>query len=120
MSDETKFLHRIRDELDSQVAAQSPALQGKLRAARRRALEGRSDASSRRFLLPGLASALVLTVAITTLWFQALERPEVALETMLQAATSSDLQLLNSTDEMELYRDLEFYYWLEQEQGYAG
>ena len=120
MSDEMQFLQRISDELDEQVTAQSPALQGRLRAARRTALEGRSKLHQRRFLLPGVASALVLTVAISTLWFQAVERPEVTLATMLQAATASDLQLLHGTDEMELYRDLEFYYWLEQEQAHAG
>lgn len=120
MNGEKQFVDRVKRELDGQVAMQSTPLLGRLRAARRTALAGRGGAHAHRFLWPGLVSALFLAVAISTIWFPALERPEMALESMLQAATATDLQILNEMDEMELYRDLEFYYWLEQEQANAG
>ncbi len=120
VSEEKRFIDSIKRELDQQVAAQSPSLHGRLRAVRRDALAGRSDSPSRRFLLPGVVSALLMIVVSTVIWFQGIERSEAPLETMLQAATVTDLQLLNDTDEMEFYRDLEFYYWLEQVLNHAG
>jgi hypothetical protein len=44
----------------------------------------------------------------------------MALESLLQTASVVELQLLNEGDDIELYRDLEFYFWLEQEQANAG
>jgi hypothetical protein len=115
MSDDRAFLDRVRQELEQQVEEQSPALQGHLRAARREALEGGTASASHRYWRPALMASLFLVVATMALWFQAIEQPPLDSGELLQTASSADLQILNEGDELELYRDLEFYYWLEQQ-----
>lgn len=120
MSDERQFIERVGRELEAQLEHQSPALQGRLRAARREALASGSGVTPRRHWLPAVAASFFVVVAAGTVWYQLSERPDTALESLLQTATAGDLQLLNEGDDIEFYRDLEFYYWLEQEQNHAG
>ena len=118
MSDERQLLQRIRQQLDSEVEAQSPALQGRLRAARREALAGRRRRAA-RYWIPALAASLFAVVATTSLWLQH-EGAGRDSEVLLQAASEVDMQMLNSGDEIELYQELEFYYWMQQELTDAG
>lgn len=118
MSDERQLLQRIRQQLNSEVEAQTPALQGRLRAARREALEGRRRRVV-RYWIPALAASLFAVVATTSLWVQH-EGAGRDGEALLQAASEVDIQMLNAGDDIELYQNLEFYYWLQQEQTGAG
>lgn len=120
MSDERELVQRIRQELDARVEAQSPTLQGRLRAARREALQGRLPRTGHRLWLPAVAASLFAVVATTSLWLQQAERSGNGVEVLLQAANEADLQLLRAGDDIELYQELEFYYWMQQERAHAG
>ena len=117
MSDESQLLQRISKQLDSEVEAHSPALQGRLRAARREALAGRARRSSHRLWVPAMAASLLAVVATTSLWLG--DDGEMDAVRLLQAANETDMQMLNTADDIELYQNLEFYYWMAQEQGGA-
>ena len=119
MSDEAKLLQRISRELDAQVEAHSPALQGRLRAARREALQGKAQHAS-RFWKPALAASLLITMVSTIFWTQWDGYPDSDGGMLLQASNESDMQMLHAGDDIDLYQNLEFYYWMEQGQADAG
>jgi hypothetical protein len=120
MSDDRQFLERIRDELDAAVEAHPPALQGRLRAARREALSAAARHATPRLWIPAVAASLFAVVAITSLWMPPAGQPDSTTEALLQAASDVDMQMLKAGDDIEFYQNLEFYYWLEQEQAGAG
>ena len=121
MSDDIKLLQRIRHELDAQVEGQLPALQGRLRAARREALVGVERPASHGFRTAALAASVFLVVASSALWFQSSQDSQQDTGPYLQAANSIDQQMLSSGEDIELYQELEFYYWLQQqESAHAG
>jgi ferric-dicitrate binding protein FerR (iron transport regulator) len=115
-----RFIGRIRSELDARAEGLAPSTLGRLRAARRTALDAASRRSPRRHWLSAVAASLLVAVVSSVLWFEVQHTPEMALESLLQTASMSELQLLDEGDDLELYRDLEFYYWLEQEMPHAG
>ncbi len=120
MSDEKAFVVRAREQLDAGVEAQSPALQGRLRAARREALSRVAQRAPRRHWLPALAASVFVVVATTAIWLETAREAPFPGEAMLQSVSVADQQLLGEGDDIEFYQDLEFYYWLEQEQYHAG
>ncbi len=123
MNEDKRFIELVRQRLDERVEQQSPGLQGRLRAVRREALSGTSGRSAgvarHRWLGAALASLFVV-IASTSLWFESSQGPDNGIESQLLAVSSSDQQMLRQGDDMELYQDLEFYYWLQQEQANAG
>ncbi len=119
MSDESPLLRRIRQELDGRVEGQSPSLQGRLRAARREALATRS--ASHGFRLAAMAASFFLVITISVLWFRPSPVPQQHAGGLLQATNSIDQQMLHSGDDIEFYQELEFYYWLQQQEpAHAG
>lgn len=120
MNDDRQFIDRVTSELNRQVEGQAPSTLGRLRAVRREALGAARRPAPRRLWLPAVAASLLVAFVTTALWFDARHTPEMALESLLQTASVDELQLLNEGDDIELYRDLEFYFWLEQEQVNAG
>lgn len=120
MSDEKRFIDRISSELDTQVEGLSPSTLGRLRAARREALDAAHRPAPRRHWLPAVAASLFVVVATGAIWFELIRTPDLGVESLVQTASVDVLQILDEGDDIELYRDLEFYYWLEQEQANAG
>jgi ferric-dicitrate binding protein FerR (iron transport regulator) len=120
VNDEQRFIDRITGELNAQVEGQAPATLGRLRAARREALAAAQRPAPRRHWLPALAASLIVAVVSSVIWFELRHTPELELESLLQTASIDEQQLIDEGDDIELYRDLEFYYWLEQEQAHAG
>ncbi|MCW8917356.1 MAG: DUF3619 family protein [Gammaproteobacteria bacterium] len=122
-----RLIERIRGELDGRAEGLTPSTLGRLRAARRAALDSASRRAPRRHWLPAVAASFFVIVATGVIWFE-LSRapqtaPQMALASLPQIAAMSELPLLDESDEgddLELYRDLEFYYWLEQELPHAG
>lgn len=108
------LVRRARAALDRSVAELDPATLGRLRAARRDALDGVAPASRRRAFvwapLGALAAAAVaLVIALSP-------RPtEVAKAPPPPPRLVEDLEVVVSNDDLELYADLEFYEWLEQQ-----
>ena len=120
MKDESQFIDRVRGELDRQLDLQPLLVQARLRAARRDALDSANLHARQRRWVPALAASLFVVVATSVIWFEVKHSAEDELARFIQTASVADRQLLEQGDEIELYQDLEFYYWLEQEQGHAG
>ncbi len=108
-SEDRDFEKHAKRLLDDSTDNLPAALQSRLTQARHRALEQKSKTSRWRAWLPqpvpglalagGLALALVFTLYSPT-------QSENRLD---------DLDLLATTDQLELYEDLEFYAWLAEE-----
>jgi type VI protein secretion system component VasF len=121
MTDEQRrFLDRARASLEARSQQLPPTLEGRLRAARRSAL-----APSRRFAhrawLPAMATAALVAVVVALSWFsRPLEEPGLTLAQLSLDNSASDFDMLTRDEPLELYQDLEFYYWLEQGGEHAG
>lgn len=100
---------RLRQALDERAESLDAATRSRLRRAREEALAsarpGRPFPAPAPLLAGGLALALLLVGVLAWRAWQAPPAPP-AME---------DLELLASGEELELYRDLDFYLWLEQE-----
>jgi negative regulator of sigma E activity len=112
-----------RDELDPATAQRVRARleQGadqlnvytvqRLARARTAALNGeRAQRRSRPWLLPALGAA-VAAVLVVSVTLQVMHKPDAAVADV----ATLDLELLTSHDDLELYQDLEFYAWLDDE-----
>jgi hypothetical protein len=119
-SDERQFVARARASLEARSQQLSPAQAGRLRAARRTALAG-SRRHRYRIWLPATATAMVVALALL---FTGLPRqdaePPLSLAHNAFEQSAEDLEMLTRDEPLELYRDLDFYYWLAQEGGRAG
>ena len=106
---EQQFVQQIRDKLDHSLGELDAVTLARLKAARLTALEGRNRSPlwQNKMLL---ASAMSVTLLAGVWLIQKPLTPDLPLE---------DLQILTSNDDLELYRDLEFYQWLayQNEQG---
>ncbi len=111
ISDE-ELIATVRSHLDRGADNLDPATLGRLRSARRTALEqtsGESKPIYRRFLLPAGAVALTSVVVITTsLWLQ-----QPPLESLPGLET---IDLLADTEDLDFYQELEFYQWLPEDE----
>ncbi len=123
--DQDNWTRRAKTLLDESAEGLDAATLSRLNRARQAALRRvRPRAAQRWFLPAGMASAGVLLFAVVA-WhaqgpggagrIQDLPFPASA------SPTSSDIDLVSSDDNLELYQDLEFYAWLDaQDQGSDG
>ena len=108
VDDVVKRLRQADETLDADVRR-------RLRQARETALEPLSDSdtrSRRNWWLPGLAMASVLALVVTVLVSQT--------STVMPGSGPDVLEIVASSDSLELYRDIEFYQWLAEQQASAG
>lgn len=120
MSEEQKFIEQARLGLDARAASLEPQLAARLREARQTAL-----ATPRRVghsgWVPALAAASLAAVFIGVMWFGTeTQGPEPGMIQASLAPESADFELLTSSEDLELYERLEFYYWMEQQGASAG
>ncbi|RMG50913.1 MAG: hypothetical protein D6717_13340 [Gammaproteobacteria bacterium] len=107
----SKLDQKVREALDAQASSLDEQTRARLRAARRQALtsgRGRWLPSARKSRLPAWGAAVAATLVLLLLaglWGRQ-EAPELPLE---------DLEVLAETDDLDLYRELDFYLWLERE-----
>ncbi len=106
MERERAFVERARAALDQRAHELNPPIDGRLRAARRTALEGAAGSRPRWLWASGLAVAATAVLAVF-LW--------LAPPTQGPAPQLEDLELLSSSESLEFYEDLEFYDWLAQD-----
>ena len=118
---EQDFLLQVKKTLDNSSEQIDEITQARLGAARRRAIEaGRSPAASsvRDFLpswitrhhsLAATAATMILAAALTLTLYPSRDR-------MVTTPQLEDLELLSSSDDLDLYQDLDFYLWMEDEQ----
>lgn len=118
MNQEHDFIERARLSLDARADSLEPHLAGQLRAARRHALAARRDRHGA--WVPAVAVASLAAVIVGVMWFGI--QADKAGPVLSQALESRamDFELLTSSEDLELYERLEFYYWLEQRDTNAG
>lgn len=120
MNEEQKFIERARLSLDARADSLEPHLAAQLREVRRNAL-----ASHRRIRhsiwMPALAAASLAAVFVGVMWFgtEASKPEQVIIQANLESG-ATDFELLTSSEDLELYEKLDFYYWLEQRSKGAG
>lgn len=104
-----EFPEKIIRQLNRDSADVDPAVAARLRESRMKALELNEKPSflglPRWLTVSGLATAVILVIAVS-LWTKA---PKPAPITM----HPEDMEVLTAPDQIELYRDLDFYRWLE-------
>ncbi len=106
MSNDEQFERRLRETLNRQSLDRRT--RDALQAARVAALDGRRSGGPRRWI-PATAAAVVLLVVGAWLYPQLREPGLPRLEV-------DDLVVITDEDELELFEELEFYVWFEQEQ----
>lgn len=105
---------RVREALDARASALDGATLSRLRQAREAALRqpGSSrwlpDLSGNGLRWAGAAAGVLLLVVALSVWRQAGVPPQGVMD---------DLEVLASSEDLDLYRDLDFYLWLEQQEG---
>jgi len=111
---------RSRELFDDSVASLDARTRSRLNQARQAALEaarGHAASGSARWLLPvGSAAALVLVVLTSLQFMRSGNDAQVNDEPGTIASTVDDLEILTSTDELEMLKDVDFYAWLETQQ----
>jgi hypothetical protein len=110
---EAAFEARTRRAFTDSVERVDGATRSKLAQARARAVEAKTRRGafawpSMARLMPGGALAAALLAAVVV-WQLSPPRPEPAL------AALSDLDILLGDEELELFEDLEFYTWLQEQ-----
>ncbi|HEB57616.1 MAG TPA: DUF3619 family protein [Gammaproteobacteria bacterium] len=119
---------RIRAVFDEAADDLDPAIAGRLRAARRTALEsaGRNVAGKgmphfgprQRWMLGGaMAASVTLAVLVAAPWRDAVRGPT---DTDVAPLASLDLELVSEEGTLELLEELEFYQWLLESEQDAG
>jgi hypothetical protein len=105
--DDKHLVSGIRQQLDQSCNALDGQTLSRLNRIRHTALE-RKQARASRMLLPfgGFVTACVLVVSVMTFV------PTRAPETETVASPLEDIEILSSSDSLDLYEDYEFYQWL--------
>jgi hypothetical protein len=104
--DDERFVAGIRQQLDQSCRALDGQTLSRLNRIRHEALE-RKQAPRSRLLLPfgGFVTACVLVLSVTL--FKPASGPESE-----AAAALEDIEILTSSEDIDLYADYEFYQWL--------
>lgn len=120
MNDEQqRFVDRARASLDASSQQLPPALEGRLRAIRYTALA--SSRRPERAWLPAMAAAvLVAVVSGVSLFSVPREENVITLARIAVDDGAADFDILTRDAPLELYQNLDFYYWLDQGEGHAG
>jgi hypothetical protein len=105
--DDKHLVDGIRQKLDQSCNALDGQTLSRLNRIRHAALE-RKQARATRMLLPfgGFVTACVLVVSVMMF------APTRAPETEAVAPPLEDIEILTSSDSLDLYEDYEFYQWL--------
>ncbi len=116
---------RSRELFDTSVANQDARTRSRLNQARQAALDvarGSATATPMRWLVPvGSAAALGLVVLTSVQFMRSGNETPVMEQPNAVASTVDDLEILTSSDELEMLQDVDFYAWLEtQQEGAVG
>ncbi len=114
---ETRFLNRVRSELDREADNLDVETTNRLRRIRHSALEQLDTARfdwRRQLRLPAiaLATGAIIAAVVLTDYRSARLLPD--------RQTVADLEILASDDHLDLFDDLEFYSWLAETEDHAS
>ena len=105
---EDKLTTNIRLALDESADSLDANTLSKIRQIRSRAVE---KAEARHVNWPGIISGALATACVMVFTVMILLQSP----TTLQPVPIDDLELLSSSEDLELFEDLEFYEWLEED-----
>jgi len=105
---EDELTTNIRLALDESVDSLDANTLSKIRQIRSRAVE---KAEARHVNWPGIISGALATACVMVFTVMILLQSP----TTLQPVPIDDLELLSSSEDLELFEDLEFYEWLEED-----
>ncbi len=116
--DDEQFIQQARAALDRDAAEVSPHVAERLRQARHAAIAAPYRRATPMWM-PALSTAMLLLLAVTIAWFAQLPQggDPVALP---QQQVAGDFEMLVHGEDLELFADLDFYLWLEQQGKHAG
>jgi hypothetical protein len=107
---EAQFLKKVKDLLDESTETLNPQVRHRLQQARFKALEVRGKRRLRLFYLPrwvtigGLATAVSVVLAL--FFFFHVPKADFPVKQV------EDFEILISREQMDFYKDLEFFRWL--------
>lgn len=120
MTDEANkhFLERACASLDERSEKLKPHMASRLRAARSQAMDSRKQHIYRGWM-PAMASAFAVVIAVG-LWFGDINNSQDipqdnSIAQIGYEKRPADLEMLAVANGLELFQELEFYNWLEQE-----
>mgnify|MGYP001823802306 CR=1 FL=1 len=119
MNDDRSFTSSIREVLDDSIGELDSDVSRRLRLARYQALESYEQKHNYWKPAGGFALATMLLVAIGVWQFGGNERDIERFNEIgaVIAQKMDDLELIASSDSLHLYKDLEFYQWLDVLEG---
>ena len=106
--EERRLIAGVRQQLDRSCNALDGQTLSRLNRIRHAALERKAAARSSRLLLPfgGFVTACLLVLSVS------LFAPRTAPDAEAVASPLEDIEILTSSDSLDLYEDYEFYQWL--------
>lgn len=115
MNDESAFIEQVGRELDQRVAATPAHISSRLNAARHAALESRNRKQGISWL-PTVATTALMFVVVSGLWFTTSFEQNANDATLVALVQNAeDFEMLTHNEPFELYAEMEFYDWLEQQ-----
>jgi hypothetical protein len=112
--DEQAFLEKARNELDQSCERMDGETLSRLNSIRHAALEHGNKSPGKVFLAPfgGLVTACVLVLVVSVFYPG---QPDIPVQIIPDSGTAiEDLDILTSAESLELFENLEFYQWLEE------
>ena len=112
---ERQFIEHVRASLDERAARLDPHLVSRLRAARSQALEAGSSRMHYGWAsAAGTALALVMALGIWST--HDVGQQTVTVPKLTYTENPADLEILTMVDSPELFKNLDFYRWLAQQE----
>ncbi len=99
------FEKGLKKTLEQWDESLPPSIQGRLRAARRTAVQTPPQRGGSKLILTGLSFGLIVVVAVGVLNQQ---------QPVLKHSPAEDMLMLTGSDEFELYDEVEFMLWLDE------
>ena len=115
---DTHFLKKVRSALDQEAADLDVETRSRLRKIRNKALEQGASKRTRwshLLRLPVAITAVGLAVAVT--FTTVTHRSRDLFE---DGQSLVDLEIIASGEQLELFTDLDFYFWLAEKEDHAG
>lgn len=117
-SDDAAFIDRARASLDEQLERTPAHISSRLGAVRHRATASRRCGKVQRWI-PAMAAAALVAVVVSGIWPGRHSGPEPVMMAGLEPH-AADFELLTAADDLDLYENMDFYLWLEQQEVDAG